>query len=125
MSFSTPSSALRPLVENFSALFGDAHVARIGGGAFDAIADAGRLPARGHDHDVGDRDGALALRDAALDLFGGVGAGVALDHAHAFHQDSPFFTVHLQHPAGLALVAAHHDLDRVVFFDLDLQLDLG
>src|SRR5579872_410751 len=64
------------------------------------------IAARADDHHVRHRDGALALGDAALDLLGGVGAGVPLDHHHVLHQHLAGFAVDAEHAAGLALVAA-------------------
>src|SRR5206468_9379462 len=81
----------------------------------------GFIAAGTNQHHVGRRDGALALGDAALDLLAGVGSRVALEHHHVLHQHFAGFAVHPQHAAGLALVAAGNDFDRIFFLEIDSQ----
>src|SRR5579871_4432019 len=63
---------------------------------------------------------AFLFRDPALDLLGRIGARVALDHGHAFHQNHLANPVDFNHAAGLALVAPGDNFHLVVLLDPDL-----
>ena len=85
------------------------------------VNERGLVAARTHHQDVGSRNGALALGDAALDLFAGIGARVPLDHHHVLHQYLARLAVHAQNAAGLAFIAPGDHLDGV--FPLDIDAD--
>src|SRR5450432_281682 len=78
----------------------------------------GLVAARANDQDVGRLNRALALRDAALDLLGRVGTRVALDHHYVLHQQLARLPVDRQTAAGLSLVAAGDDFDRVFLLEI-------
>src|ERR1039458_7451942 len=108
---------------HLAALAADSRAARLSSGDMvDVVGDAhGLVAARTHHQDVGSRNGALALGDAALDLFAGIGARVPLDHHHVLHQYLARLAVHAQNAAGLAFIAPGDHLDGV--FPLDIDAD--
>src|ERR1019366_4167782 len=90
------------LVDCLSALAADPHAPR-----FTArhvvymMADAHGLAAAGaHQHHIGSRKSAFAFRDAALDLLGGIGPRMTLDHHGVLHQYPPGGPVDAQNAAG-------------------------
>src|ERR1022692_3595149 len=89
------------------------------------MADSRRYAARSQQHHVGDRDGALPLRDASLDLALGVRPRVALDHSHAFNQHLAFNAVDVQYATGLTLVLTGDHFDVIFAPDLGLYRSNG
>src|SRR5690348_34573 len=82
--------------------------------------NAHRLVAAGaHDHHVGNRDRALALRDSALDLLARVRPRVALDHHHVLHQHLARFPVHPQDASRFPAVPPGDHLYGVLPFQID------
>src|ERR1017187_1309586 len=109
------------LVDGLSALAADSHAARL---AASHVVHMMRHPhglvaAGADDHHVGCRKGALAFRDAALDLLRGIGPRMTLDHHGVLHQYPSGGPVHAQNAPGLALVAAADHLDGVFLFEVD------
>jgi hypothetical protein len=66
-------------------------------------------------------DRSFALGDAALDALGRVRTRVALHHVDALDQHAAGLAIDMQNAAGLALVLAGDDLDRIFLADLDLD----
>src|ERR1039457_2944466 len=108
-------------VEGLAALAADSHAARLAArGMVDVVRHAHGLVAAGaHQQNLGCREGAFALRNAALDLLGRIGPGVPLDHHDVLHQDLAGPPVHAQHAAALSLVAAGDHLDGVFLPQID------
>src|ERR1035441_7098860 len=95
------------LVDGLPAFAADSHAARLAAGhVVYMMGDPHGLVAAGaDDHHVGSRKGALAFRDAALDLFGGIGPRMTFDHHRVLHQYPSGGPVDAQNAPGLALVA--------------------
>src|ERR1035438_5235072 len=108
-------------VEGLAAFAADSHAARLSArGMVDVVRNPhGLIAAGAHDQYLGRREGAFALRDAALDLFGRIGPGVPLDHHHVLHQNLAAPPVDTQDAAALSLVAAGDHLDRVFLPQID------
>src|SRR5580692_9805849 len=87
------------------------------------VSDAYRPIARcAHQHHVADRDRALLLRDAALDVFLRVGTHVLLYHHHVLHQDLAPTGHHAQHASLLTLVSPGDHLHLIVAANVDTLL---
>src|ERR1039457_4576512 len=108
-------------VEGLAALAADSHAARLAArGMVDVVRHAHGLVAAGaHQQNLGCREGAFALRNAALDLLGRIGPGVPLDHHDVLHQDLAGPPVHAQDAAALTLVAAGDHLHGVFLPQID------
>src|ERR1019366_4233836 len=84
------------------------------------MADAQGLAAAGaHQHHIGSRKGAFAFRDAALDLLGGIGPRMTLDHHGVLHQYPPGGPVDAQNAPRHPLVAAGDHLHGVFLPQVD------
>src|SRR5690242_18898436 len=104
-------------VQDLAGALGEAHLAAI---IEEAIADPRRLLRFRIDMgDVRDVDRRLALDDAAR--LAGPRRRVALHHIDALHDDAVLRTLHAQHLAALALVAAGQDDHLVALLDLEFR----
>src|SRR5580700_5518840 len=109
------------LVDSLSALAADAHAPRFAAGrVVYMMGDPHGLTAAGaDDHHVGSRKGAFAFGDTALDLFGGIGPRMTLDHHGVLHQYPAGGPVDAQNPPGHTLVSAGDHLDGVFLLEID------
>src|SRR5208283_5601510 len=109
------------LVDRLSALAADPHAPRLAARhVVYMMADAhGLAAAWAHQHHVGSRKGAFAFRDAALDLLGGIGPRMTLDHHGVLHQYPPGGPVDAQNASGHPFVAAGDYLHGVFLPQVD------
>src|SRR5689334_14059783 len=104
-------------IDGFPRATGDAHLATV---LEEFVTDAGRLTGfRILMGNVGDVDGAFLLHDAAG--IAGRGAGMALHHMDALHDDAALRAQHAQNLALLALVPAGDDDHLVALLDFQLR----
>src|SRR6202158_556211 len=89
------------------------------GQTLNVVRDTHRPALRAQNHQIRNRDGALALGDTALDLLTRIRARVALDHRDVFDQRLIRAWIDAKHASILALVAARDHTDLVIFLDLN------
>ncbi len=83
------------------------------------VRDTHRPALRAQNHQVRNRDGALALGDAALDLLAGIRPCVPLDHGDMLDQRFVGARIDAEHAPVLASIAARDHPDLVVLFELN------